>query len=164
MRLNRIFDLHSKTHVLPEDIEKRYAIVIADDDIDDHFLIGRAIKETNIQHTLLSVYNGLELINLLLKQEKYSASQEQVPDLVLMDLNMPLLDGFGALKQIRENAATRDIAVYVLSTSRFEYDRDKSKELGATGFFVKPYHFDGLKDIIREIFTATVRHINQKVR
>jgi CheY-like chemotaxis protein len=144
--------------------EKRYSIIIADDDIDDQFLISRAIEETNIKHTLFAVHNGLELINLLFKKDPADDKLTERPDLIVMDLNMPLLDGFGALKQIRAHAEMKDIPVYVLSTSRFEYDRTKSKELGATDFYTKPYHFDGLKGIIKEIFTNTVRSFNEKVR
>lgn len=144
--------------------EKRYTIVVADDDIDDQFLISRAIEETTIKHSIIIVQNGLELMDLLFNKEKNTELVNTKPDLLIMDLNMPLLDGFGALTQIRSHNDFKDVPIYVLSTSRFEYDRTKSKELGATDFYTKPYHFDGLKGIIKEIFTKTVQAINAKVK
>jgi CheY-like chemotaxis protein len=131
-------------------------VVIADDDMDDQFLITRAIEETGVAHSIHIVQNGLELINYLFRTDRPDEVKHQ-PDLVVMDLNMPLVDGFGALTRIRGNVAFRDVPIYVLSTSRFEYDKVRSRELGATDFFIKPYNFAGLKNIVRDIFTRTVK-------
>jgi CheY-like chemotaxis protein len=127
---------------------KDISIVIADDDLDDHYFLTQAIKQVNIQYNCTSVYNGLELMDLLLKKGA-------VPDLIILDLNMPLLDGFGALEQIRANKKLKDIPIYILSTTHFEYDINKSKELGANDFYSKPYHYDKLKDIVDDIFSKT---------
>jgi len=141
---------------LSQIFERQYSVVIADDDMDDQYLITRAIEETGVAHSIHIVHNGLELINYLFRTDRPDEVSHQ-PDLVVMDLNMPLIDGFGALARIRGSAALRDVPVYILSTSRFEYDKVKSLELGATDFFIKPYNFAGLKTIIREIFTHTVK-------
>jgi CheY-like chemotaxis protein len=135
--------------------DRQYRVVIADDDIDDQFLITRAIQETRISHSIYIVHNGIELINLLFTPEG-GGREENKPDLIVMDLNMPLLDGFGALTRIRANPLYAGVPIYVLSTSRFEYDRVRSKELGATDFYTKPYQFEALKSIVKEIFTQMV--------
>jgi len=128
-------------------------ILIADDDLDDHYIIKEAIEKLNVNHTCTSVYNGLELIQLLKGTGK--TGEKLLPDMIIMDLNMPLLDGLGALSQIKENEELRNIPVYILSTSRFEYDKQKALQLGANNFYSKPYKFEELKDIIKEIYNRT---------
>jgi two-component system response regulator len=136
-------------------MKESFSIIIADDDKDDQFIIQQAVKETNINHNLVFVSNGLELMNYLLKKNPFETVSSK-PDLILMDLNMPLLDGYGVLEQVKSNQDLRDIPIYILSTSRFEYDRQKSIEWGATEFHSKPYQFDELKVIIKDICTKTL--------
>jgi CheY-like chemotaxis protein len=130
---------------------KTFFIVIADDDLDDQYIIEQALQETNIKFNLVLFSNGLELMNFLGRKENEDGTEAVKPDLVLMDLNMPLLDGYGALQQIKTSDGLRNIPVYVLSTSRFDYDKEKSLQMGATGFYSKPYQFDELKLVIKEI-------------
>lgn len=127
-----------------------FKVIIADDDLDDHYIIKQAFEDVCPGFSCVSVYNGLELIELMNAQQKEHAN----PSLVLMDLNMPLLNGLGALGQIRQNNALKDIPIYMLSTSRFDYDRTKALELGADGFFTKPNKYSELRDIIRDIYST----------
>jgi len=131
--------------------DKAFVMVVADDDLDDQHIIQQAIGELNLKHSLTFVKNGLELIDLLYKKGKYQESTLPAPDVLIMDLNMPLMDGYGVLKNIKANDELRTIPVYMLSNSRFEYDRRKSLEMGAEEFHSKPYHFDDLKEIIKNI-------------
>ena len=128
-------------------------IIIADDDLDDQYIIKEVIEKMNVKHEFTSVYNGLELLQLL--KGSGITGEKIIPDLIIMDLNMPLLDGLGALSQIKANDELMDIPIYILSTSRFEYDKQKAMELGANNFYSKPYKFEELKDIIKEIYTQT---------
>jgi CheY-like chemotaxis protein len=132
---------------------KNYTIVVADDDDDDQYLIGEAIRETISGHRLHTVNNGLELVNLLSDSEQ--PEPQPAPDLILLDLNMPKLDGYSVLQYIRGNERLRSVPVYVLSTSRFEHDRLKSMEFGANDFYSKPYQFEKLKSIITDICYRT---------
>lgn len=127
-----------------------FKVIIADDDLDDHYIIKQAFDDVCPDLFCHSVYNGLELLELMSGLQ----SQQVNPNLVLMDLNMPLLNGFGALGQLRQNAAYKNIPIYVLSTSRFDYDKTKALELGADGFFTKPNKYSELRDIIHNIYTA----------
>lgn len=138
-----------------ETIKNNTHIIIADDDLDDHYIIKEAIQKMNGQHTFLSVYNGLELMHLLKGTGKYENEEKVIPELIIMDLNMPLLDGLGALAQIKEAEALKNIPVYILSTSRFDYDKQKAMEAGADDFYSKPYKFEELKEIIKEIYNKT---------
>lgn len=134
---------------------KSFSIIIADDDKDDQYIIQQALKETKLSHDLIIVSNGLELIDYLFGKGTFD-SQVKKPDLILMDLNMPLLDGYGVLEQVKSSDDLKNIPVYILSTSRFEYDKQKSLQLGAADFFSKPYQFEDLKVIIKDICTKTL--------
>ena len=129
--------------------DNTYHIIVADDDDDDQYLITEALRETVSSHSVKTVNNGQELVKLLFNDD--GSASGVIPDFILLDLNMPLLDGYAVLEQVRANEFTKTIPVFVLSTSRFDHDRQRSKELGANGFYSKPYHFDELKSIIRDI-------------
>jgi CheY-like chemotaxis protein len=122
-----------------------FRVIIADDDLDDQFFLKQAIEQLNPAHSIISAYNGLELLDLLFKQK-------EKPDAIILDLNMPLLDGFGALKKIKAEEETRPIPVFILSTTHFDYDIKKSRELGAEDFYCKPYQYAKLKGIVEDIF------------
>ena len=129
---------------------KKISIVIADDDEDDQMLVMQAINEI-MDCDVNSVYNGFELLDYLLGMGKYKGRDLLLPDFILLDLNMPLLDGFGVLSKIKAEASLRHIPIYILSTSRMDHDRKKSWELGAHGFYTKPILYEQLKEIIGEI-------------
>lgn len=140
-------------------MDRNFNIVVADDDLDDQYLIRQALVETGIEHHLVFLTNGLQLMDFLLKKGEYFENPGVYPDMVLLDLNMPLLDGYGALTQIRSHQALKDLPVYVLSTSRFEYDNARSRELGANDFFTKPNRLHELKDIVKNICIQTAQNI-----
>lgn len=138
-----------------------YSVVIADDDADDQFLIQKALKEVNEQCSFIPVTNGLQLMDMLLKEGNYKDQTVIKPDIILLDINMPKLDGFSALERVRSNANLRHIPTYMLSTSRSEQDKHKSVLLGATAFYSKPNQFAMLKAIMVEVFESA-RLILQK--
>jgi two-component system response regulator len=134
---------------------KKFSIIIADDDIDDQYLVKQAIVETQINYEVTSVYNGLQLMDFLLRREAYRNIPDNLPDLILLDINMPILNGFGVLAQIKENPAFSDIPIYILTTSNSEFDKIKARQLGAMGFYTKPVNYNDLKSIIREVTSNT---------
>jgi CheY-like chemotaxis protein len=131
--------------------DKNCTVLIADDDLDDHHFLKRAISQLNLDHTCISVFNGLELMDRLV-------TGKTNPDLIILDLNMPLLDGFGALEKIRSDETFKSIPVFVLSTTHFEYDQQKAKLLGATDFYRKPYQYDKLKNIVQDMFNKSLAY------
>jgi two-component system response regulator len=134
---------------------KKFSIIIADDDIDDQYLVKQAIIETQINYEITSVYNGMQLMDFLLRREAYRNIPDNLPDLILLDINMPILNGFGVLAQIKENPEFSDIPVYILTTSNSEFDKVRSKQLGAVGFYTKPVNYNDLKKIIQEVASKT---------
>jgi CheY-like chemotaxis protein len=113
----------------------KYNIVVADDDADDHFFLEEAMRASNIQGNLIPAYNGSELLDLLHTRGNFATGPSIKPDLVLLDLNMPVLDGFTALKQIKKSDDLKDIPVFIFTTSRRDADRKTCEQLGADEFF-----------------------------
>jgi len=124
-------------------------IVVAEDDFDDQFLTkGILVKEfPNAKILLFS--NGLELMNYL--NELTSDHTRYVPDVIVLDLNMPLLDGFHVLSRIKEEKALSHIPVIVFSTSPEEESKKKALSLGAVVYIVKPNSVEGYEDLIHAI-------------
>ena len=122
-----------------------YHIIVADDDVDDQFFIKEAIRNYTSDVELISVYNGLELVQWLAGADPDDGLQTPMPDLIILDLNMPIMDGVAALSKIREIQNYSDIPIYILTTSKEEKDEKICMQLGARGFFTKPSEFASLQ-------------------
>ena len=127
-------------------------ILIADDDADDRLMISDALRENRLANNLRFVENGEELIDYLLNRGKFSHSGENPkPGLILLDLNMPKMDGREALKLIKENPVLKRIPIVVLTTSKAEEDIYRTYNLGVNSFVTKPVTFGSLVTIVKEI-------------
>jgi CheY-like chemotaxis protein len=127
------------------------AIAITDDDPDDRELLGEACRECDIAHPLTYFLNGAALLDGLRAQASGADSGQSLPVLVLLDLNMPVMDGFQTLTEIRRDPRLQHLPVVILSTSRAEDDHHRSVQLGATAFFSKPADFHSLLDLVRHL-------------
>lgn len=133
---------------------KPIRLLLAEDDPDDRYLIGEAIDENQLNVQLYVVEDGDELLDYLLQQGKYANRAEwPLPELILLDLNMPRLDGREALEQIRTHPELRSIPVVVLTTSRAEEDVQRTYNAGISGYIPKPVTFTGLLEVINAIGT-----------
>src|SRR4051794_22776882 len=110
-------------------------IVVADDDTDDHQLIKNAFQECSKNHIITSVFNGRQLLDLLNQKGFYKHDFERLPDLIILDLRMPLMSGLEALEAIKKTDHLKDIPVYILSETNMQETVQKAKELGAEDFF-----------------------------
>jgi CheY-like chemotaxis protein len=130
-------------------------IVIADDDPDDRGLALEALMGGGWTRGVRQVSNGDDLLSLLRGQRGTLAR----PALVLLDLNMPLKDGFETLEAIRVDEALRSLPVVVFSTSRTEEDVLRSYRLGCNAYHSKPASFAALKllmaDLLRYWFESS---------
>lgn len=127
-------------------------ILLAEDDPDDIYLISEAIDECQLRATLILAQDGEELLDILNRRGKYQdASAYPRPDLILLDLNMPRMDGREALAALKRDPDLAKIPVIVLTTSKSNQDLDQSYHLGASGFVTKPVTFGELRDAIRHI-------------
>ncbi|MBA3972544.1 MAG: response regulator [Bacteroidetes bacterium] len=126
-------------------------VIIADDDMDDQLFMQKAIWEENRNHTITSVYNGQQLVDLLLNNGFYDTRNDTSPDCIFLDLKMPLLNGFDVLTFIKNDQKLNKIPVYILSTSMSETQKLKLILLGADGFYQKASGYDGIKNTINDI-------------
>jgi CheY-like chemotaxis protein len=117
-------------------------IVIAEDDEDDYILTRDAFAESRLINNLVWVHDGEELLDYLTRHGEYAAPESSPrPALILLDLNMPRMDGREALKRIKTDASLRSIPVVVLTTSRAEEDIVRSYDMGVNSFIQKPVSF-----------------------
>lgn len=127
-------------------------IVIADDDSDDRMLIEDAFHESRLANPLVFVENGEELLNYLRGEGKFAkAGGNKRPGLILLDLNMPRMDGRTALAQIKADPQLRRIPVVVLTTSKAEEDVLRTYDLGVNSFITKPVSFEALVDVVKTL-------------
>jgi CheY-like chemotaxis protein len=123
-------------------------ILVCDDDEDDRMLTQQALEDAHVSNSVRFVEDGEQLLDYLYQRGPYGGELGLAPrpGLILLDLNMPKLDGREALKTIKEDSSLRDIPVVVLSTSHLDEDIARSYQLGVNSFITKPVTFTGLVD------------------
>jgi len=136
--------------------KKTFRIVVADDDLDDQDMIKAAFQKTNDSYEVVPVYNGLQLMDYLFKRESYKHITE-TPDLIILDLNMPIMDGFDVLSEILHDNVLNKIPIYILSTSWQDRDKQKAIALRARGFYTKPVSLNELKRIFDEVCSVAIK-------
>ncbi|MCD6115750.1 response regulator [bacterium] len=120
-------------------------ILLVEDDTIDALTVKRALNEINARNELIVVKNGEEAIVFLLNSDNY------IPFIILIDLNMPRMNGIEFLKQIKKYKKLIRIPVIVITTSSDERDKQLSYNFGASGYFIKPIDYKKFVDIIEKI-------------
>jgi CheY-like chemotaxis protein len=114
-------------------------ILLAEDDENDVFFMQRALQKAGVSSQLQVVADGQQTIDYLQGKDKFAdRDQHPLPSLLLLDLKMPFMNGFDVLAWMRSQANLQELPVVVLTSSNEERDRQRAKELGARGYFVKP--------------------------
>ena len=124
-------------------------VLLVDDDPDDQYLTQRALKATGLDLELCVAENGHDMMSLL--KENIKANGTSLPDLILLDLNMPEMDGISALQELRKLPVMKKIPVVVFSTSNSTLDVSESYDQGADFFLTKPGDFAELTQKIGEL-------------
>jgi two-component system, response regulator len=124
---------------------------MADDDPDDRILMKEALEENNLPSNIDFVEDGKELLDYLHRRGQFAKKETFKPGLILLDLNMPKMDGREALRLIKSDPLLRRIPVVVLTTSKAEEDVFKTYDLGVNSFICKPVKFEELVQITKEI-------------
>ncbi|MBG9994420.1 response regulator [Pseudoalteromonas sp. NZS127_1] len=131
---------------------KPITILMADDDEDDRLLTQDALAESRVLNELHFVEDGVELLEYLERKGKFEdKTTSPRPGLILLDLNMPRMDGREALEAIKANPNLKGIPVVILTTSKQEEDMVKGYNLGAASYITKPVTFDGLVDLMKTL-------------
>ncbi|WP_168222348.1 response regulator [Aquisphaera giovannonii] len=134
------------------DATRKITILMADDDPDDRDFARRALSQSRLTNDLRCVEDGQELLDYLGRRGRYAPEGSAPrPGLILLDLNMPGVDGREALQVIKADPTLRQIPVVILTTSRAEEDIFRSYDLGANSFITKPVSLAGLVEVMRDL-------------
>ncbi|MFC4097528.1 response regulator [Euzebyella saccharophila] len=124
---------------------KPMKVVLVDDDEDDRMFFADALQEIELKTDLQEFHNGQELLDFL------TGDCEEFPQLIFLDLNMPVMDGFECLKKIRSNPKLENLVVAIYSTSSSERDIEETFVNGANIYINKPNKFEELKKTIAQV-------------
>lgn len=137
---------------MKQERKKPIAILIADDDAEDRMLAKDALEESRLANEVHFVEDGEALMHYLFNQGKFADKEKYPkPGIILLDLNMPKMDGREALKEIKSNANLRSIPIVVLTTSKAEEDILKTYNLGVNSFITKPVSFESLVNVMKTL-------------
>lgn len=116
---------------------KKHSILLIEDDELDIISVQRSLKKLESEYELHNAYNGIEALEML-RNRALALS----PDVILLDLNMPKMNGIEFLRLLREDKLLKDIRVFVMTTSSESADRDAAEKLGISGFIIKPLNYN----------------------
>lgn len=112
----------------------KHTILLIEDDELDIISVERSLKKLESDYILHTAYNGIEALNIL-------KNEGLVPDVILLDLNMPKMNGIEFLKLLRKDEQLKGMKVFVMTTSSESSDRNLAEELGISGFIIKPLNY-----------------------
>ncbi len=131
---------------------KSKIILLAEDNPDDVALTLRALKKSKIMNEVVVAQDGIEALDYLFGAGKYAGRDTKIlPQVVLLDLKMPKMDGLEVLQRIRKDERTKVLPVVVLTTSSEDRDRIESYKLGANSYIRKPVDFNQFADAVNQL-------------
>ena len=138
---------------------KTVEILLVEDNPNDIELTLYALKKYHVAERVDVVRDGVEALEYLFCKGAYAHRRaEDMPQLILLDLKLPKLDGLDVLRQIKANARTQTIPVIALTSSREDNDVRESYRLGVNSYIVKPIDFDRFTEAVRRLGTYWLRH------
>jgi two-component system response regulator len=129
---------------------RRGPILLVEDNADDEALTLRALHKNNVVNEVVVVRDGAEAVAFLYEASR-TGQPDRLPQLVLLDLKLPKIDGLQVLKLLREDEHTRRIPVVILSSSNEERDIVQSYDLGANSYVCKPVDFAVFSEAVRQV-------------
>lgn len=130
--------------------KEKYILLIEDND-DDIELTKLAFRENKFANRIKVIKDGEEALNFLLRTDDGEMKELGKPVFILLDLNLPKIDGLEILEQIRQDAYIKHIPVIILTTSKQEDDVVKSYDLGANSYVRKPVKFQEFVSVISQL-------------
>lgn len=123
-------------------------VLYIDDDIDDRFFLSASFAEVQAKADLVCTSGPEEAFSYL-----HSLDENSLPSLIVLDLNMPKIDGHETLSYLKSNPVFSGIPVVILSTSSSSTEKETCKHLGAASYMEKPMHLSGYVDIVRNFIS-----------
>ncbi|WP_299700143.1 response regulator [uncultured Pontibacter sp.] len=122
-------------------------ILVVDDDENWCFISKRMLRKASVGNEIITAKNGLEALT---KLQQYAASGEKQPDLIFLDIKMPVMDGFEFLEEVSRlgNLNLSDTKIFICSSSLHPKDQERAAQHAVAGFINKPFTVDVLRDIM----------------
>ena len=130
-------------------MNRQRCILVAEDEEDDFFLLRRCFEKAGLSDKLVHAYNGQLALDYLTGAPPFSdRDQHPFPDLLVLDVRMPHLDGFGLLRLLQSHRELSALPIVVLSSSLVETDVQKASSLGAREYLIKPTDLNEYRDLV----------------
>ena len=127
-------------------------ILLVEDNPDDEALTLHALKKNNILNEVVVAHDGVEALDYLFSKGGHSSRDQSVmPEVILLDLKLPKVDGLEVLRQVRSDERTRLLPVVILTSSKEERDMIESYSLGANSYIRKPVDFIQFGDAVQQL-------------
>lgn len=133
-------------------MEEKRTLLLVEDNPDDELLTLRAFRKSNLINDIIVTRDGAEALDYLFCTGPYTGRDpDEMPELILLDLKLPKIDGLEVLRRLRENERTRLISVVVLTSSDEDRDIVESYNLGANSYIRKPVDFNQFTEAVRQL-------------
>jgi two-component system response regulator len=133
-------------------VHEQKTILLVEDNPDDEVLTLRALRKNNIKNQIVVAHDGVEAIDYLFGTGSYKGrNPNDLPQVVLLDLKLPKLDGFEVLTKLRADARTKLLPVVILTSSKEQQDIVHGYGLGANSYVRKPVDFEQFVEAVREL-------------
>lgn len=137
---------------MSNDLKTIFAPILVVEDEEDHArLILKGLRSRNLMNKIVHVENGQLAMDFLLKQGIFANNEQINPMLVLLDVKLPLKDGFEVLQEIKSNEKLKKIPIVMLTTTSTSEDIEKAMHMGANDFIVKPVKFDDFTEKVSNL-------------
>lgn len=146
---------------------KERIILLVEDNPDDELLTLMAFKDNNITNDVVVAHDGAEALEYLFgKHVDNTPDMDNLPQVILLDINLPKVNGLEVLQQIRSHPRTRLLPVVILTSSKEEVDIIKSYRLGANSYVRKPVDFEQFSEAIRQLglYWLSINETSNKIR
>jgi len=131
---------------------KEIEILLVEDNQSDAEMTIRALRKNNLANRLLHVKDGAEALDFIFAEEAYAGRHmENTPNLILLDLKLPKINGMQVLHKIKSDERTKKIPIVMLTSSKEDPDIQKCYALGVNGYVVKPVEFDAFYKTISDL-------------
>ncbi len=128
------------------------SILLVEDNPDDEALTLRAFRKNNIMNRVVVAHDGVEALDYLFGTGAYAGRDtKEMPEVILLDIKLPRLDGLEVLKRLREDERTQLVPVVILTSSKEEQDLIQGYALGANSYVRKPVDFDEFMGAVRQL-------------
>ena len=123
--------------------------LLVEDDVDHAYVVRRTIERERIRNEITHATDGSIAMQMLRREAPYE--EQSRPDIILLDLKMPVMDGHEVLEAIKKDPDLQTIPVVIMTTSNAESDRERAYKLQANSYVVKPLDFDRFRQLVKDL-------------